>query len=158
MSDKVLNNHGAADSGAASSGAAVPGASATGAVSSPASPVIQNSAHNSAWVNWALGLCALAIAVLPIWLNFGDPNAEEAFGGTDGQAEEAIAEVAPDYEPWFEPLIGELPGEIESGLFAFQAALGSGVLCYVLGRYQGRRKAELAAAAAGSGPATPAAR
>lgn len=155
MSDKALNNHGVTG---AAAGAEASESPAAGGVQSPALPMTKNSAHNSAWVNWALGLCALAIAVLPIWLNFGDPNAEEAFGGTDGQAEEAIAEVAPDYEPWFEPLIGELPGEVESGLFAFQAALGSGVLCYVLGRYQGRRKAELAAAADGTGPATPAAR
>lgn len=154
MSDKTLNNHGVTG---AVAGAEASEGPAAGAVQSPALPVEERSAHNSAWVNWALGLCALAIAVFPIWLNFGDPNAEDAFGGTDGQAEEAIAEVAPDYEPWFEPLIGELPGEVESGLFAFQAALGSGVLCYVLGRYQGRRKAELAAAADGTGPATPAA-
>ena len=41
------------------------------------------------------------------------------FGGADGQAEELITEMNPDYEPWFTPLMERifpegLPGELES--------------------------------------------
>lgn len=80
------------------------------------------------------------IAVFPMFFNAGDPEAEEAFGGTDGAATEMIEESDPGYTPWFEPLVGELPGEVESGIFALQAGLGAGVLGYVLGFYRGRKK------------------
>lgn len=91
-----------------------------------------------------VGIIALVVvmAVFPMFYNAGDPDAEEPFGGADGQAEEIIGEQNPDYEPWFEPLIGELPGEVESGLFALQAGLGAGVLGYVLGNFRGRAKRE----------------
>ena len=61
------------------------------------------------------------------------------FGGADGQAEEYIIEANPNYEPWFSN-IWEPPGsEIESLLFALQAALGAGVICYIIGYYRGKR-------------------
>ena len=47
------------------------------------------------------------------------------FGGADGQAEEVITEINPDYEPWFSPLIEPASGEIESLLFSLQAAIGA---------------------------------
>ena len=55
------------------------------------------------------------------------------FGGSDGEGEEMIKTIKPDYEPWAKSLI-ELPGsETESLLFALQAAIGAGVVGYVLG-------------------------
>lgn len=60
------------------------------------------------------------------------------FGGADGEAETAITEIATDYEPWFEPLIEPASGEIESLLFALQAAAGAGVLAYGFGYLKGR--------------------
>ncbi|APT85378.1 energy-coupling factor ABC transporter substrate-binding protein [Corynebacterium aquilae] len=91
-----------------------------------------------------VGLIALAfgIAAFPMFFNLGDKDAEEQFTGTDDGAETIVEEENPDYEPWFNPLIGELPGEVESGLFALQAGLGAGVVGYALGSYRGRRKAE----------------
>ncbi len=64
-------------------------------------------------------------------------NAE--FGGADGQAEEAITEINPDYEPWFSPLIEPASGEIESLLFSLQAAIGAGFIGYFYGFVKGKR-------------------
>ena len=43
---------------------------------------------------------------------------------------------------WFEPLSEPASGEVESLLFALQAALGSGVVCFVLGRITARKPEE----------------
>jgi len=54
--------------------------------------------------------------------------------------EEMIKTIKPDYKPWAKNLI-ELPGEeTESLLFALQAALGAGIVGYVLGYFKGERK------------------
>ena len=61
------------------------------------------------------------------------------FGSADGQAEEYIVTANPSYEPWFSN-IWEPPGsEIESLLFALQAAIGAGILFYVIGYYKGKK-------------------
>lgn len=103
---------------------------------------------------WGLIGLAIIIAAFPMFFHFGDPTSEEQFGGTDAAAEGIVAEQNPDYTPWFEPLVGELPGEVESGLFALQAALGAGVLGYALGNYRGRSKAVLEHEAEDSAGAT----
>ena len=65
---------------------------------------------------------------------------DSEFGGDDGAAEEAIAVVDPDYEPWAESII-ELPGgETESLLFCLQTALGAIVIGYGFGYLVARRK------------------
>ena len=84
--------------------------------------------------NLILILLVIVIAAVPLWLL---PNAE--FGGADGEAEEAIMELNPDYEPWFEPILEPASGEVESLLFALQAAVGSGVVCFILGRITARK-------------------
>ncbi len=61
------------------------------------------------------------------------------FGGADGQAEDAISEINPDYEPWFSPFIEPASGEIESLLFSLQAAIGAGIIGYFLGFVKGKR-------------------
>ena len=61
------------------------------------------------------------------------------FGGADGQAEEVITEINPDYEPWFSPLIEPASGEIESLLFSLQAAIGAGFIGYFYGFVKGKR-------------------
>ena len=65
---------------------------------------------------------------------------DAAFGGADGEAEEAITEIATHYEPWFEPFMEPASGEIESLLFALQAAAGAGVLAYGFGYLKGLSK------------------
>jgi cobalt/nickel transport protein len=84
--------------------------------------------------NWLILLAVVALAILPLIFVRGE------FGGADGQAQEAIGELQPDYEPWAKSAI-ELPStEVESLLFASQAAIGAGVIGYVIGLYKGRRE------------------
>jgi len=80
-------------------------------------------------------LCA--VVILPLILNQG-----AEFSGADGQAESFITQIAPDYQPWIEPLIEPASGEIESLLFTLQGSLGAAVIFYILGFYHGRRKTD----------------
>ncbi|MBD8137532.1 energy-coupling factor ABC transporter substrate-binding protein [Bacillus sp. CFBP 13597] len=62
------------------------------------------------------------------------------FGGADGEAEEAITKIHPEYKPWFNS-IWEPPGaETESLLFALQAAIGAGFIGYFIGVMRQRNK------------------
>lgn len=70
---------------------------------------------------------------------------EERFVGTDSAATSRIEEDHPDYTPWFEPVFTPSSSEIESGLFAVQAALGGTILGYTIGALRSRRRAEATA-------------
>lgn len=81
---------------------------------------------------FALGL--LAWLSLPIWLGI-----KGEFSGSDGLARQAIGEQQPAYKPWFQAIWAPSSPEIESGLFALQAALGAGLLGYIIGYLDGKR-------------------
>ncbi len=85
--------------------------------------------------NGILFLFVILLAIFPLLFL---KNAE--FGGADGKAEEAIIEVAPDYEPWFHAIWEPPSGEIESLLFSLQAALGAIIIGYCLGYGKARKK------------------
>ncbi|MGW7269113.1 energy-coupling factor ABC transporter substrate-binding protein [Streptomyces sp. NPDC054864] len=104
----------------------------------------------NAKINTLLLLIVAALAVLPLALGLGDDE-KEPFAGADAQAETAITEIKPDYEPWFSPLYEPPSGEVESALFALQAALGAGVLAYYFGLRKGRRQGAEIARAEGAG-------
>jgi len=88
---------------------------------------------NKGWSNWLLILAVITLAVAPLIL-----IRDAEFSGSDAQAEKAITELKPGYEPWFKPVFEPPSGEIESLLFSSQAALGAGVIGYVIGLYRGR--------------------
>lgn len=80
----------------------------------------------------------ILIAVYPLMTIKPAGKGAEIFTGADGQAEGVIMRIAPDYQPWVEPLLNPPSGEIESLLFALQAALGAGIIGYYLGYSRGR--------------------
>ena len=55
------------------------------------------------------------------------------FAGADAQASDAISEFNAYYTPWFESFWEPPSGEVESFLFALQAALGSGFVFQIHG-------------------------
>ena len=65
---------------------------------------------------------------------------DSEFGGADGAAEEVIAAVDPDYEPWAENIMEPPGGETESLLFCLQTALGAIVIGYGFGFMVARKK------------------
>jgi len=83
-------------------------------------------------------ILVLLITFVPLYI-----ARDGAFEGADGQAEEAITEIAEDYEPWFSPIFEPASGEIESLLFVLQGALGAGILGYGLGYMKGKTKKEV---------------
>ena len=75
-------------------------------------------------------------------------NPAERFGGTDSAATAQIQAANPGYQPWFQPFFQPASREIESGLFALQAAIGGTVLGFAIGGMWGIRRGRAAAAAA----------
>jgi cobalt/nickel transport protein len=85
-----------------------------------------------------LVLGVVALFALPLAIDRGKSD----YSGTDSQATAVIEKEDPGYTPWFSSVFAPKSTEVESGLFALQAALGGGVLGYALGRLRGRRKTD----------------
>lgn len=95
--------------------------------------------------NYLIVAMVILLIALPLWLvpkpGVGpDGQAGEAFAGSDNKAQAAIGQIAPDYQPWFRPLLEPAGGPVESLLFALQAALGAGIIGYWLGASVTREK------------------
>ncbi|QBI55397.1 energy-coupling factor ABC transporter substrate-binding protein [Streptomonospora litoralis] len=95
---------------------------------------------------WLLIAAAALIAVLPLLIGSGS-HLQEPFAGADTQGKAAVTEIDQGYEPWFTPFYEPPSGEIESGIFALQAAIGAGIIGYYFGVVRTRNK--LAKAGAG---------
>jgi cobalt transport protein len=67
--------------------------------------------------------------------------------GDWGGSDDSGGEAADDYgyeawlTDWIDAIYGELPGEIESLLFAVQAAIGAIIIGYFIGVNSGKKKA-----------------
>ena len=65
---------------------------------------------------------------------------DHEFSGADGQAEDLIMEIDPDYEPIFDPIWEPPSGEIESLLFCLQGAIGALIIGWFFGYYYALNK------------------
>lgn len=93
-------------------------------------------------INGALALGIVLIVVLALGLDAKRSGDDERFVGTDSAATSQIEKDNPDYKPWFSSLYVPSSTEIESGLFALQAALGGIFLGYCFGALRSRRRVE----------------
>ncbi|ADL51959.1 energy-coupling factor ABC transporter substrate-binding protein [Clostridium cellulovorans] len=64
------------------------------------------------------------------------------FQGTDTVAENMISQTNPDYKPWIKSIWKPPSGEMESFIFALQAAIGAGVIGYGIGYMRGIHKTQ----------------
>lgn len=91
--------------------------------------------------NIVLLLLVILLSVIPLLINL--PMGEDpTFSGSDGKTEKAISEIQPTFKAWAFPLWVPPSSEMESLLFALQAAIGAGALGYCLGNFHGRYKRE----------------
>ena len=91
--------------------------------------------NNHLILNIVLILIVIMLAVVPLVF-----NGKAEYGGSDDKAKAAITQIDKEYKPWFSSIWEPPSGEIESLLFALQAALGAGVIGYGLGYMKGKSK------------------
>lgn len=80
----------------------------------------------------------VAVFALSMWLNRHAPE-DSSFVGTDSAATAHIEAANPNYKPWFSSIFTPGSGEVESGLFALQAAVGAGIFGFTIGAMWQRR-------------------
>ncbi len=86
--------------------------------------------------NYLLLLLVIIIPIVSLWLG-GDSE----FGGADGKVVDMIDADQSKYKPWFDNIWAPPGGETESLLFSLQAAIGAGVLFYIIGYIKGKKAA-----------------
>lgn len=82
-------------------------------------------------MNW-LGPLAVFIGVGLLVLPFLAPGLGD-WNGTDDRGMEMVSKFDQSYEPWYQSGFEPPSGAIESVLFSVQAALGGGIIGYILG-------------------------
>ena len=87
-----------------------------------------------------LAAICIILFIAPLVMYSGLGEDEGYFGGSDDAASEQIE--ATDYEPWFSSIWEPPSGEIESLLFALQAAIGAIIIGYFFGYWRGQGKEE----------------
>jgi cobalt/nickel transport protein len=84
-------------------------------------------------------LLAIVIILLaaPMVMYSGLGEDEGYFGGSDDKGSDGVSETG--YEPWFNSFWEPPSGEIESLLFALQAAIGAIIIGYFFGYWKGQQ-------------------
>ena len=91
-------------------------------------------------VTAALVAAIVGLVAIPLVYSRGGVPGGQRFTGTDSAATAEIRRSHPGYHPWVTSIFTPPAGEVESGLFAAQAALGAGFFGYALGVLRGRRR------------------
>ena len=84
-------------------------------------------------------LLVVVIVAFPLALYNGKGESQGYFTGSDDQGSRAIETTG--YQPWISSIWEPPSPEIESLLFAVQAAIGALIIGYILGYYKGTAKA-----------------
>jgi len=92
--------------------------------------------------NIVLLILVAILIIAPLVMFNGHGEDDGYFGGSDDQGGTAIEEANPDYEIWAESPWEPPSGEIESLLFALQAAIGAIIIGYVFGYWHGGNNAK----------------
>ena len=90
--------------------------------------------------NLILAIIVIILLVAPLVMYSGLGEDEGYFGGSDDQGSDGVSETG--YEPWFSSFWEPPSGEIESLLFAVQAAIGAIIIGYFFGYWRGQGKEE----------------
>ena len=85
--------------------------------------------------SWWLSAAAIAIIAAPLVV----PGLGGEFKGSDDVGSDACTR-SPGFQRWIRPIWEPPSDEVESLLFALQAAIGAGVIGYVIGRRHGARQ------------------
>ena len=82
-------------------------------------------------------ICAI-IFIAPLAMYNGHGEDDGYFGGSDGAAGEAVEKTG--FKPWASAVWEPPSGEIESLLFALQAAIGAIIIGYFFGYWRGQKE------------------
>jgi len=79
-----------------------------------------------------IGLISICLLLIVSSFVIGSIRGGE-FSGADDQIAESVNQVNKDYKPWYKSIWKPPSAEIESLLFAIQAAMGAGFIGYYIG-------------------------
>ncbi|MGN1363141.1 MAG: energy-coupling factor ABC transporter substrate-binding protein [Methanobrevibacter sp.] len=84
--------------------------------------------------NLILLILVIILLVAPFVIYSGLGEDQGYFGGSDDKGSDAVSETG--YQPWFNSIWTPPSGEIESLLFAVQAAIGAIIIGYAFGYWR----------------------
>ena len=84
--------------------------------------------------NLILLILVIILLVAPFVIYSGLGEDQGYFGGADDKGSDAVSETG--YQPWFNSIWTPPSGEIESLLFAVQAAIGAIIIGYAFGYWR----------------------
>lgn len=85
-------------------------------------------------------LAVVLVASLPVLTTRLSGPDQAGFRGSDNRAQDLVGEVSPGYTPWFHSPFKAPSAEVEGVIFALQAALGAGFICYYIASSRGSKR------------------